>query len=421
MKTSAPSPAVAVIGGGPAGLMAAEVLVQAGARVDLYDAMPSVGRKFLVAGKGGLNLTHSEPFEQFVDHYGERRLRIEPWLRDFGPDHLRTWAAGLGVETFVGTSNRVFPLGMKTAPLLRLWLTRLRSAGVLFHQRHTWLGWNTGNSLRFDTPAGEISVRADAVILALGGGSWPKTGSTGAWVPLLIERGVAVAALRPSNCGFDVAWSEHFRTRFAGHPLKSVRLSFKDLKGNQFSQPGEFIITGTGVEGSLIYACSALLRDAIEACGSAVIHLDLAPGWTHERLVERLSRPRGSKSMASHLEKSVGFKGVKAGLLWEFVPRADFGVPEKLAAVIKDLPIPLVAPRPLQEAISSAGGVSFVALDERLMLRNLPGVFCAGEMLDWEAPTGGYLLTACFASGRRAGLGALEWLGDKMIFQTEKI
>ena len=411
MQISTPSPAVVVIGGGPAGLMAAEVLVQAGARVDLYDAMPSVGRKFLLAGKGGLNLTHSEPFEQFVDHYGERRLRIEAWLRDFGPDQLRAWAAGLGIETFVGTSNRVFPLGMKTAPLLRAWLTRLRSAGVIFHPRHTWLGWNIDNSLRFDTPAGEIPVRAEAVVLALGGGSWPKTGSTGAWVPLLIERGVAVARLRPSNCGFEVAWSEHFRTRFAGHPLKSVRLSFKDQKGNQFSQPGEFVITATGVEGSLIYACSALLRDEIEACRSAVIHLDLAPGWTHERLVERLSRPRGSKSMASHLERTVGFKGVKAGLLWEYVPRADFADPQKLAAVIKDLPIPLVAPRPLEEAISSAGGVSFAALDERLMLRNLPGVFCAGEMLDWEAPTGGYLLTACFASGRRAGLGALEWLG----------
>jgi uncharacterized flavoprotein (TIGR03862 family) len=316
----------------------------------------------------------------------------------------------LGIESFVGTSNRVFPVGMKTAPLLRAWLARLRSTGVIFHQRHTWLGWNPDDSLHFDTPAGEISVRAEAVVLALGGGSWPKTGSTGAWLPLLIDRGVAIAPLRPSNCGFDVAWSEHFRTRFAGHPLKSVCLSFKDLKGDQFNQPGEFVVTGTGVEGSLIYAFSALLRDAIQVCGSAVIHLDLAPGWTHERLVERLSRPRGSKSIASHLERSVGFKGVKAGLLWEFVPRADFADPEKLAASIKDLPIPLIAPRPLEEAISSAGGVRFAALDERLMLRNLPGVFCAGEMLDWEAPTGGYLLTACLASGRRAGLGALEWL-----------
>ncbi len=315
---------VALIGGGPAGLMAAEVLVQAGAQVDLYDAMPSAGRKFLVAGKGGLNLTHSEPFEQFLEHYGMRRAQLEPMLRLFGPDELRLWAAGLGVETFVGSSNRVFPVGMKSAPLLRLWLARLRTSGIIFHFRHTWLGWNADNSLRFATPGGEISVQADAVILALGGGSWPITGSTGAWVPLLAGRGVAVAALKPSNCGFDVDWSEHFRTRFAGHPLKSVALSFTDSQANTFHQPGEFVITKTGLEGSLIYACSALLRNEIEASGRTVIHLDLAPGWTHERLLERLSRPRGSRSMASHLEKSVGLKGVKAGLLWEFVPKDRF-------------------------------------------------------------------------------------------------
>jgi uncharacterized flavoprotein (TIGR03862 family) len=407
---------VAVIGGGPAGLMAAEVLVQAGARVDLYDAMPACGRKFLVAGKGGLNLTHSEPFEQFLDHYGERRALIEPWLRAFGPGDLRAWSAGLGIQTFVGSSNRVFPLGMKTAPLLHAWLVRLRSSGVSFRQRHQWLGWNTDGSLRFATPAGEIAIRADAVVLALGGGSWPKTGSTGAWLPLLESRGVAVASLKPSNCGFDVGWTEHFHTHFAGHPLKSVILSFQGLKGKSFKQPGEFVITETGVEGSLIYACSALLREEIESCGSAVIHLDLAPGWTHARLVGRLSRPRGSMSTASFLEKSIGFKGLKAGLLWEFVHRPDFADPEKLAAAIKDLPIPLLAARPLEEAISSAGGVCFEALDEHLMLENLPGVFCAGEMLDWEAPTGGYLLTACLAGGRLAGLGALGWLG-----QQEKI
>ena len=401
---------VVVIGGGPAGLMAAEVLTQGGARVDLYDAMPSMGRKFLVAGKGGLNLTHSEPFEQFVDHYGERRAWIEPLLHAFGPDELRLWAARLGIQTFVGTSNRVFPVGMKTAPLLHAWLTRLHSARVTFHSRHQWLGWNGDNSLRFTTPAGEILLQTDALILALGGGSWPKTGSTGAWIPLLTGRGVAVAPLRPSNCGFDVAWSEHFRSHFAGHPLKSVVLSFTDTQRDAFHQPGEFIITETGVEGSLIYACSRFLRDAIQTSGRAVIHLDLAPGWTHQRLVERLSRPRGSRSMASHLERSVGIKGVKAGLLWEFIPKVDFADPEKLAKAIKDLPVPLLAPRPLEEAISSAGGVRFEELDEHLMLRSLPGVFCAGEMLDWEAPTGGYLLTACFASGRAAGLGALEWI-----------
>jgi uncharacterized flavoprotein (TIGR03862 family) len=399
-----------IIGGGPAGLMAAEVLIQGGVRVDLYDAMPSVGRKFLLAGRGGLNLTHSEPFEQFALHYGERRAWIEPLLRDFGPEELRLWAARLGVETFVGTSNRVFPVGMKTAPLLRAWLVRLRSAGVTFHPRHQWLGWNSNNSLRFTTPGGEVYVRADALVLALGGGSWPRTGSTGAWIPVLAEHGVPLVPLRPSNCGFDVAWTEHFRARFAGHPLKTVILSFTDSKGDSFHQPGEFVITETGVEGSLIYACSALLRDEIEVSGSAVIHLDLAPGWTHERLVERLARPRGSRSISSHLERSIGIKGVKAGLLWEFIPKADFADPEKLAEVIKDLPVPLIAPRPIEEAISSDGGVKFEALDEHLMIRFLPGVFCAGEMLDWEAPTGGYLLTACFASGRAAGLGALEWL-----------
>ena len=401
---------VAIIGGGPAGLMAAEVLIQAGLRVDLYDAKPSMGRKFLVAGKGGLNLTHSEPLEQFLTRYGTRRSQLEPLLKDFGPEQVRLWAGELGVETFVGTSGRVFPVGMKTAPLLHAWLARLRASGVTFHPRHAWLGWNPDNSLRFATLAGEIGVQADAVILALGGASWPQTGSNGAWIPLLIERGIPVNPLKPANCGFDVAWTEHFRTRFAGHPLKAVLLSFKDSQGRNFHQQGEFIITDTGLEGSLIYACSALLRDEIAARGQAVIRLDLAPGWTHDRLVERLSRPRGSKSTASHLERSVGLQGVKAGLLWEFVPKADFADPAKLASAIKNLPIPLIAPRPLEEAISSAGGVDFAALDEHLMLHSLPGVFCAGEMLDWEAPTGGYLLTACFASGRKAAQGVINWV-----------
>ena len=391
--------------------MAAEVLVNGGVHVDLYDAMPFAGRKFLVAGKGGLNLTHSEPMEQFLTRYGTRRPELEPLLSAFGPQQLISWARGLGFETFVGTSGRVFPVGMKTAPILHAWLGRLHSAGVSFHMRHKWHGWNSNNSLRFATPTGETSVQADAALLALGGGSWPQTGSTGAWVPLLADCGVAVAPLKPSNCGFDVDWSGHFRTCFAGHPLKAVILSCADVRGNAFRQQGEFIITETGVEGSLIYACSALLRDEIEASGRIVIHLDLAPGWTQARLAERLSRPRGSRTLASHLEKSIGLKGVKAGLLWEFVPKADFADPDRLARTVKDLPIPLIRPRPLEEAISSAGGIRFEALDKHLMLRNLPGVFCAGEMLDWEAPTGGYLLTACFASGRAAGQGALQWLG----------
>ena len=401
---------VAVIGGGPAGLMAAEVLVQGGARVDLFEAKPSAGRKFLVAGKGGLNLTHSEPFEQFLARYGDRCQQIEPLLRDFGPDDLRRWAAGLGVETFVGTSGRVFPVGMKSTSLLRLWLARLRSSGVTFHFRHNWTGWQSDGSLRFETPTGEASVEAQAVVLTLGGASWPVTGSTGAWVPLLAGRGVPVAPFKPSNCGFNVDWIEHFRSRFAGVPVKAVVASFTDSRGHSIRQQGEFIITRNGIEGSLIYACSALLRDEIEAHGSAILHLDLAPGFTYERLVERLARPRGSRSMPSHLERSVGIKGVKAGLLWEFAPKGVSIDAGSLASVIKDLSVPLLAPRPLEEAISSAGGVAFEALDGHLMLCALPGVFCAGEMLDWEAPTGGYLLTACCASGRAAGLGALMWL-----------
>jgi len=404
------SRSVAVVGGGPAGLMAAEVLIQGGVRVDLYDSMPSVGRKFLVAGKGGLNLTHAESREQFLSRYGTRRAQLEPLLDKFGPEDLRRWVHELGTDTFVGTSGRVFPVGMKTAPILRAWLQRLRKAGVTFHMRHKWCGWSNNGSLLFETPDGEASVSPSAVVLALGGGSWARLGSTGAWVPLLVERGVVVAALKPSNCGFDVAWSEHFRTRFEGFPLKSVIVSFTDSKGNAFHKQGEFIVTATGVEGSLIYAISAQLRDEIEANGSAVIKLDLAPGLSQQHLMDRLSRPRGSRTLSGHLEKAVHIKGVKAGLLREFVPKQNFADPECLASAIKELPIPLIAPRPLDEAISSAGGVLFEELDERLMIRSMPGVFCAGEMLDWEAPTGGYLLTACFASGRAAGLGTLAWL-----------
>ncbi len=402
---------VAIIGGGPAGLMAAEILSQRGVKVDVYDSMSSVGRKFLMAGKSGLNLTHSEPFEKFVSRYGNRRILVEKWLKDFTPDDLRLWAHGLGIETFVGTSGRVFPKEMKASPLLRAWLKLLNNAGVSFHLRHKWNGFinaagDGGKSIiKFETPEGEKTIHADAVVLALGGGTWARLGSDGAWVSWLSQAGVKVEALRPSNCGFDVTWSPHFRERFNGQPLKSVVLSFES-----FRQQGEFIVTKEGVEGGLIYTASALIRDEIEAKGNALIELDMAPDRSHEWLVEKLLKPRGSRSMASHLEKTVGLKGVKVGLLHEFMPKKDFSNSEKIALFIKQLPIPLIAPRPLDEAISSAGGVMFEALDENLMIRELPGVFCAGDMLDWEAPTGGYLLTACFASGRAAGLGVMKWL-----------
>ncbi len=400
-----------IVGGGPAGLMCAETLVCRGVKVDVYDSMPSLGRKFLAAGKGGLNLTHSEPFEKFISRYGKRKDEVEKWLKNFTPNDLRAWARGLGVETFVGASGRVFPVGTKTAPLLRAWLKRLSDLGVGFHLRHRWRGKirpalnRAALEVDFETPEGEKTVCAGAVVLALGGGSWSRLGSDGAWVEWLRQAGVKVEPLKPSNCGFEVAWSPHFRSKFEGQPIKAAILSF-----GEFRQRGEFIIAKYGVEGSLIYAASAALRDEIEANGKAVVELDMAPDRSQEWLAERLSKPRGSRSMARHLEKTIGLKGVKAGLLYEFIPKEDFAFPSRIAASVKRLPIPLLAPRPLEEAISSAGGVAFEALDENLMLRAMPGVFCAGEMLDWEAPTGGYLLTACFASGRAVAQGALKWL-----------
>jgi uncharacterized flavoprotein (TIGR03862 family) len=403
---------VAIIGGGPAGLMVAELISQSGLKVDVYDAMPSVGRKFLIAGKGGLNITHSDPKDLFLTRYGSSSAYIKPMLDRFDAEALKTWVHDLGIQTFIGSSGRVFPAEMKAAPLLRAWLHRLRQSGVTFHVRHQWLGWDETDSqaLRFMSPQGEKEVKADAVVLALGGGSWPQLGSTGAWAALLAQQGVQIAPLMPSNCGFDVSWSEHFRGRFAGQPLKSVSATF-----NGFQQQGDAMITATGIEGSLIYALSAALRDEIAASGTATLTLDLAPGSSIETLISKFSQPRGKQSMANHLRKRLGIDGVKAGLLREAVPVADFNDPKKLCSAIKALAINLTATRPIAEAISSAGGVSFDAIDEHLMLRALPGVFCAGEMLDWEAPTGGYLLAACFASGRVAGEGVLKWLGSRPI------
>ncbi|WP_460926869.1 TIGR03862 family flavoprotein [Pseudomonas sp. MC6] len=407
-QNSASSPAhVAIIGGGPAGLMAAEVLSQAGIRVDLYDGMPSVGRKFLLAGVGGMNITHSEAYPAFLSRYAERAPQIAPLLRGFDAHALCTWIHDLGIETFIGSSGRVFPTDMKAAPLLRAWLKRLRDSGVVIHTRHRWLGWDEHGALRIDSPEGEITVKPDATLLALGGGSWSRLGSDGAWMLPLEQRGVGLAPLQPSNCGFEVqAWSELMVSKFAGAPLKNIAIGLND----DVPRLGECVITATGIEGSLIYALSAPIREAINQHGAAVIHIDLLPGRPVDKLQTTLSKPRGSRSMAKHLHSQVGIDGVKAALLRELTDAATFADPALLARAIKALPMTLVKTRPLDEAISSAGGVTFDAVDERLMLKALPGVFCAGEMLDWEAPTGGYLLTGCFASGRAAGLGIVQWL-----------
>ncbi len=401
---------VAVIGGGPAGLMAAEVLSQAGVRVDLYDAMPSVGRKFLLAGKGGMNITHAEPAADFVQRYGARAGRVAPWLDAFGQQAVRDWIHALGIDTFVGTSGRVFPADMKAAPLLRAWLHRLREASVQFHMRHRWLGWRDGQMV-FASPDGERLVAADAVILALGGGSWARLGSDGAWVELLKREAVDVAPLAPSNCGFDVDWSAHFSGKHAGAPLTTVAIEWSGADGQPVRRQGQFVVTATGVEGSLIYALSAPVRDQIAAAGSATIHLDLVPDFSAQKVAAEVAHPRGARSLSSHLQSRLGIKGVKSGLLHECLTKEQFADPAQLADGIKRLPLVLRRARPIDEAISSAGGVRFDAMDaDTQMLRALPGVFACGEMVDWEAPTGGYLLTACFASGRAAGRGALAWL-----------
>jgi uncharacterized flavoprotein (TIGR03862 family) len=405
-----PAPHVAIIGGGPAGLMAAEVLALAGVKVELFDAMPSVGRKFLLAGVGGMNITHAEPTEAFLSRYGVRRAELQALLQDFGAAQLRQWIHGLGIDTFVGSSGRVFPSDMKAAPLLRAWLKRLREHGVTLHTRSRWLGWQNDGSLRMASPAGEHAVPADALLLALGGGSWARLGSDGAWLPLLAARGVQCAPLQPSNCGFEVAgWSPLFADKFAGAPVKSTAIALSQ----QTPRLGEFVVTASGVEGSLIYALSAPIREQINQHGSATVYLDLVPQKTLGQIETLLRKPRGSKSISNHLRSQLGLDGVRAGLLRELSDAATFAEPRLLAAAIKALPLTLLQTRPLDEAISTAGGVPFEALTAELMLKQLPGVFCAGEMLDWEAPTGGYLLTACFASGRAAALGMLAWLGQQ--------
>ncbi|MBS3954011.1 MAG: TIGR03862 family flavoprotein [Methylomicrobium sp.] len=409
-----PVKSAAVIGGGPAGLMAAEVLIGAGLTVHVYDAMPSVGRKFLIAGKGGMNITHSEPLPQFLTRYGKRQAALAPCVNQFSPEKLRAWLAELGIQSFTGSSGRVFPEQMKAAPLLRSWLHRLRERGVKFFMRHEWCNWQAldqGYLLEFNTPEGIKTQQTDAVILALGGGSWAKLGSTGAWVSLLQHQGVSVAPLLPSNCGFDVAWSEYFSEHFAGQPVKTVVMSFTDSQGDRHSKRGEFNITSTGVEGSLIYALSSVLRDETRSSGHADLLIDLLPDVPLNRLIERLEQPRGKSSLTNHLRKKAGLTRVKASLLRECLAPGLFDDMAHLAHAIKHMPLRVMAARPLDEAISSAGGVVFEALTDDLMIKAWPGIFCAGEMLDWEAPTGGYLLTACLATGRAAGQGAINWLG----------
>jgi uncharacterized flavoprotein (TIGR03862 family) len=407
MAAAAIGAGVVVIGGGPAGLMAAEVLAAAGVAVDLFDAMPSVGRKFLLAGKGGLNLTHGEPLPAFTARYGARAPTVAAWLAAFDPDTLRGWARDLGIETFVGSSGRVFPTDMKAAPLLRAWLHRLRGQGVRLHMRHRWTGWDGEGGWRFESPAGASTLRPRAVVLALGGASWSRLGSDGAWVPWLAQTGVSVAPLRPANCGFEVAppWSAHLRERFAGAPIKPVVLRFGD-----FERQGEFVLSAYGIEGSLVYAASAALRETIASEGRATLTLDLLPDLDAARVTREAAHPRGSRSLSSHLKSRLGLAGAKVALLHECLPREALADPARLAAALKALPLTLSAPRPIDEAISTAGGVHLEALTDDLMLRTRPGVFCAGEMLDWEAPTGGYLLQACLASGRVAGQGALRWM-----------
>ncbi|AYG63067.1 TIGR03862 family flavoprotein [Rhizobium jaguaris] len=395
---------IAIIGGGPAGLMAAEVLSLSGHRVTVYDSMPTVARKFLLAGKSGLNITHAEDYARFANRFGAASERLCPALDAFTPDDLRTWAAGLGTETFTGSSGRVFPKVMKASPLLRAWLGRLETQGVRVRTRHRWTGFAEGGFV-FETPEGPTIVHCDAALLALGGASYPRLGSDAAWITWLRDKGVEITEFQPANCGFDVAWSTIFAERFAGMPLKAVTAT-----SDAGTFPGEFVISRHGIEGSLVYAHAASLRDRLASDGKAALIVDLAPGRTAERLSRDLARQDVKASLPNRLRKGAGIEGVKMALLREFVSPAVLADPEWLSQLIKALPIPLLRPRPIAEAISSAGGVRWSGVNDGYMLKALPGVFVAGEMIDWEAPTGGYLLSACFATGRAASRGIEAWL-----------
>jgi uncharacterized flavoprotein (TIGR03862 family) len=407
---------VVIVGGGPSGLMAAEVLCNAGVQVDVFDAMPSFGRKFLLAGIGGLNITHSEEYSRFCSRYANRQTYLQTALDAMTPDQLCAWVHGLGVETFVGTSGRVFPKQMKAAPLLRAWLHRLRGKGVHMHVRHRWQGWNARGLMCFSSPQGDIEVNPHVTVLALGGASWPSLGSDGAWVPWLRAQGVDVAELESANCGFEVKWSDYLRNKFAGTPLKSVTLKLTDIQGRAVERQGELIIGRNGVEGSLIYAFSRDIRQSLNAQGRATFTLDLLPGRSVERVRnEVIGLAKSGYSMPSYFKSKMGIAGVKLALLHEVLGKEDFKNPEKIISTIKALPITVCGARPIDEAISTAGGVCFGSLNSSYMLVNKPGTFMAGEMLDWEAPTGGYLLTGCFATGRAAGRGALQWMRENKL------
>ncbi|PKN84551.1 MAG: aminoacetone oxidase family FAD-binding enzyme [Chloroflexi bacterium HGW-Chloroflexi-8] len=403
-------PKIAIIGAGPAGLMAADFLSQKGYPITLFDSMPTAGKKFLIASKGGLNLTHSMPFHQFLSKYREREENLTPFLTRFGPEELRNWISELGFSTFEGSSGRVFPEIMNSGEILHSLIQRLQSRSVQILFRHKWTGWDENHNQCFETDSGLLTIKFDAVIFAFGGASWPQLGSDAAWIPFFQRNGIKISPIKPSNCGFETNWSDHFKDQFAGVPIKPVILTFNSHQGEVFRQQGEFIATRYGIEGSLIYSISALIREEIEKEGSASIYLDLAPNWNEAQLFEKLSQNRGDRSISTHLKKTIGFSGIRTNLLYELLEKSVIHNPQLLAKSIKSLPIRLTSARPVAEAISTAGGVDFSELDSNLMLKKFPGFFCAGEMLDWEAPTGGFLLTACFSTGYGAGIGVDRWL-----------
>ncbi|GLR26926.1 TIGR03862 family flavoprotein [Limnobacter litoralis] len=405
-----PKPSAAIIGGGPAGLMAAEVLAMAGVQVDVYDAMPSVGRKFLLAGIGGLNITHSEEFSLFCSRYGEQQSDLQTCLDAFTPMQLCNWIHDLGVDTFVGSSGRVFPTEMKAAPLLRAWLHRLRSHGVRIHVRTRWLGWHAEGGLRMSGPEGEYRIHPQATVFALGGASWPKLGSDGSWKPLFEAQGVNVASLESANCGFEVHWSDYLRERYAGTPLKNIAMQVQGPDGQLHHKAGEALLSAHGLEGSLVYAFSRTIRHTIAQQGQATVWLDLLPNTSRDKILHELIRKRAGHSLPHVLKTKLGISGVKLALVHEHLGKVQTEDQATLADTLKALPITLTTPRPIAEAISTAGGVRFDNLNPHFMLKNQPGHFVAGEMLDWDAPTGGYLLTACLATGLAAGKGALQWI-----------